>query len=209
MTHIDPFAPADSPQHPANWNRVAEERVEDTLANLYQWRRDHFAMASEAGQDIAPEELEDRHVRYGYLLDEYGAPEEQDNDPFVAQPVLLRRSVWHDLEDVEIDDWKRLFELHSTDDERDPAWVDRPMPDLSELKARDAVAAASAGQQSQEKAAAELPEVPKSTALKEEWVEFALAMERHNGAELSEEDVERISGMSVANLKAAYKPKDA
>jgi hypothetical protein len=219
VTHIDPFAPADSPLHPANVGRdIIAPRgmeqavtVDDQAADLYQWRRDHFVPASEAGQDVAPEELEDRHVRYGYLLEEYGAPDEQeDGADFVAQPLLLRRSVWTDLEDTEIDEWKRLFELHATDDERDPAWVDRPLPTLDELQARDRAhqAAAQAAEDSSV-SKPEPPAAPKATALKEEWVQYALAVEAHWGNNLTDAERDHVAGMTVAALKAAYKPKDA
>lgn len=214
MIHIDPFAPGDSPQHPANW-RTADKGErnahEDALANVYQWRRDHFSTVAEADQDVAPEELEDRQIRYHYLLDEYGDRHEQDNDPFVSQPVLLRRSVWSDLEDAEIDEWKKLFEQHSTDDERDPMWVDRSLPDLHELRARAQVTAASQAatatsepvEEVEEQAApdnAELPPAPRATALKEEWVEYALRRD-------PELTVEQANAMTIADLKAQYKPK--
>lgn len=208
MTHIDPFAPGDSPQHPAHW-QAPNPAIEDALANVYQWRRDHFSTAAEADQDVAPEVLEDRQIRYHYLLDEYGDRQEQDNDPFVSQPVLLRRSVWVDLEDAEIDEWKELFEQHSTDDERDPMWVDRSLPDLHELRARAQVTAASQGASTatpepvEEETAsdtAELPPAPRATALKEEWVEYALLRDRELTAE-------QANAMTIADLKAQYKPK--
>lgn len=225
--HIDPFAPGDSPQHPANWlpdvvaprGHEVSQRIEDAAANLYQWRRDHFASAAEAEQAISPEELEDRHVRYSYLFDEYGdnadigdmadVPE----DAFTPQPALLRRSVWHDLEDTEIDDWKRLFELHATDDERDPAWVDKPLPDLAELRSRARAADLGTASPEQEEpqgaqdgpvheSTPDWPEVPKSTALKEDWVRYALEVAQFRGEELSEEDANKLS---VAAIKQAYK----
>lgn len=214
MTHIDPFAPGDSPQHPANWCTAGKDErdsQEDALANAYQWRRDHFTMAAEADQDVAPEELEDRQVRYDYLLDEYGDQQEQANDPFVPQPILLRRSVWVDLEDAEIDEWKELFEQHSTDDERDPMWVDCPLPDLHELRARAQATAASQAasttlepiEEVEEQAAPEdvdLPPAPRATALKEEWVEYALLRDQELTAE-------QANAMTIADLKAQYKPK--
>lgn len=214
MIHIDPFAPGDSPQHPANWRAASKSErdlQEDALANAYQWRRDHFSTTTEANQDVAPEELEDRQIRYDYLLSEYATAAEMDNDPFVPQPVLLRRSVWLDLEDVEIDEWKELFEQHSTDDERDPMWVDRPLPDLHELRARAQVTAASQAadttpestEEPQEQAApdgAELPPAPRATALKEEWVEYALLRDPKLTAD-------QANAMTIADLKAQYKPK--
>lgn len=211
MTHIDPFAPGDSPQHPSNWVEVPPAlSVEDAIANTYQWRRDHFAMGAEAGVYIAPEELEQRHVRYGEYLSEYGDPYEQrDDSEFVPLPALLRREIYVDLDDEEIDEWKALFEQHATEDESDPSWVEGSLPDLAELRARDNVARLSAG--AAEKVQGDgtpVPEMflapPRSNALKEEWVDYALAVDKARGGTLTPE---QAATMSIADLKAAYKPQ--
>lgn len=208
MTHIDPFAPGDSPQHPANWGKAPT--IEDALADLYQWQRDHLTMASEANADVAPEVLKDRHARHGEYLDRYGDPYEQQLDSeFVSMPALLRREAYADLDDDEVEEWNELFARHATDEERDPLWVEGSLPDLVELRARaDADAAAAAlvenDTEAQDAAAEELPPAPRSTALKEEWVEFALAVDKVRGGTLTPE---QANAMSIADLKAAYKPQ--
>lgn len=227
MTHIDPFAAGDSPQHPANWVDEPSQRVQDSLANLYQWRRDHFATASEADADLSADELEARHVRHGDYLDAFGLPDERTPDSdFIPMPELLRRAVFDELDSEEqIAEWKQLFELHSTDDERDPAWVEEALPDLDELRARakvtelsatggvpipqaspeQAEAVATASEEAgQTQVAIELPSTPKSNALKEEWVEYALAVSKARGEGLTPEQAE---AMTTADLKAAYKPQ--
>lgn len=202
MTHIDPFAPGDSPQHPANWGKgPAALSVQDAIADTYQWRRDHLTMRGEADQDVAPEELEERHERYGSYLEAYGAPgEDLPESEFVAFPVLLRREVLAVVGPEGAVEWEALFEQHSTDDERDPLWVEDVLPDLAELRARAAVAAASAAPPTTE----EIPAPPKGNALKEEWVEYALAVEKARGGALTFEEAD---AMTVADLKAAYKPQ--
>jgi hypothetical protein len=213
VTHIDPFAPGDSPQHPANWVDEPSQRVQDALANLYQWRRDHFARASEADADLSADELEARHERHADYLEAFGLPDERTPDAdFIPMPELLRRAIFDELDSEEqIAEWKQLFELHSTDDERDPAWVEEILPDLDELRARAQVAElSSAAARIEEQAPptteapAELPSAPKSNALKEEWVEYALAVSKARGEDLTPEQAET---MTTAELKAAYKPQ--
>jgi hypothetical protein len=202
-THIDPFAPGDSPQHPANWVDEGSQRGADALADLYQWRRDHFARATEADVDIDADELERRHVRHAEYLDVFGSPDEKNPDAeFISLPVLLLRAEYTELDDEEIDEWKELFEQHATDDERDPVWVEGALPDLAELRARADVAAASAAVEPSN--VEELPAAPKGNALKEEWVEYALAVSKARGDGLT---FEQADAMTVADLKAAYKPK--
>lgn len=220
MTHIDPFAPGDSPQHPANWNKtqrveVAVRSVEDMQADLYQWRRDHFATASEADADISREELQERHERYDRYFDEFAADDERADDAeFVPFPVLLRRAAVSEIEAFE-GEWNELFEQHATGDERDPLWVEGFLPSLDELRARAVVTGLSAGAQAPTVAPADIttagtpvPEIlltaPKGNALKEEWVEYALAVEKARGGELTDQEAER---MTIADLKAAYKPQ--
>lgn len=206
-THIDPFAPGDSPQHPANWTpEPVALSVQDAIADMYQWRRDHLAMATEANADIPADELEGRHERYGDYLEEHGLDDEGLPDtPFVPFPELLRRAVFTDegLDDEQVDEWKALFEQHSTDDERDPAWVEGVLPGLDELRARATVAEASA-RAAEQTAPQEMPTAPKGNALKEDWVEYALAVSKLRGEDLTEVEAE---AMSVSALKAAYKPQ--
>lgn len=215
MTHIDPFAPGDSPQHPANWGKVAvaPRSLEDTLADICQWQRDHFAMASEADADIEREELQQRHERYDEYFDEYGTEDEdyKRGGEFLPFPELLRRAVFADLDDEEIDEWKALFEQHSTDDERDPLWVEDVLPELPELQARARVTDLSgstieAAEEPQDGKAApeDLPAVPKGNALKEDWVEYALAVDKARGGTLT---FEQADAMTKDELKAAYKPQ--
>lgn len=213
MTHIDPFAPGDSPQHPANWAQEVTERVQNSLADIYQWRRDHFAMASEVDADIPEEELAGRHERFDEYFDEYATDDERaEQAEFVSFPALLRRAVFADLDDEEIDEWKVLFEQHSTEDERDPMWVEGVLPDLPELRARADVARTSAVSvivaadvtQAGTPVPEELLTAPKGNALKEEWVEYALAVSRARGEALT---FEQADAMTVADLKAAYKPQ--
>lgn len=208
MTHIDPFAPGDSPQHPANWGKAPT--IEDALADLYQWQRDHLTMASEANADVAPEVLKDRHARHGEYLDRYGDPyERQPDSEFVSMPALLRREVFADLDDDEVDEWNELFSQHGTEDENDPAWVEGNLPDLAELRARDDVvrASAEAAEKAQEDGTP-VPEMllspPRSNALKEEWVDYALAVDKARGGTLTPE---QANAMSIADLKATYKPQ--
>jgi hypothetical protein len=207
VTHIDPFAPGDSPQHPANWtSEPVALSVEDAIANTYQWRRDHFAMLTEADVDISAEELEDRHERYGEYLSEFGSGDEQREDTeFVPMPALLRRAVLADHAEDQRDEWESLFGQHATDDERDPMWVEGTLPYLAELRAReDVVRASAAPPTTEEPTADDLPPAPKATALKEEWVEYALTVAKARGEELT---FEQADAMTVANLKAAYKPQ--
>lgn len=209
MTHIDPFAPGDSPQHPANWVQETADRVQNWLADIYQWRRDHFATASEVDADIPEEELAARHERFDEYFDEYATDDERDEQAgFVSFPELLRRAVFADLDGEEIDEWKALFEQHSTEDERDPMWVRGTLPDLPELRARAQVAdppiAAQTSAPVLEEVPEEVPAVPKGNALKEEWVEYALAVDKARGGTLTPM---LADGMTVADLKAAYKPQ--
>lgn len=220
MTHIDPFAPGDSPQHPANWSKaqggdVAGRSIDDHLADLYQWQRDHFAMVSEADVDIPREELQERHERYDlYFADHATDAEREEGAEFVPFPVLARRAAVFEIEAFE-DEWSELFEQHATGDERDPLWVEGFLPSLDELRARAAVTGLSAGAQAPMVAPADVttagtpvPEIlltaPKGNALKEEWVEYALAVEKARGGELTDQEAER---MTIADLKAAYKPQ--
>lgn len=206
MTNIDPFAPGDSPQHPSNQPSAARPvdespYVQDAVADIYQWQRDHFTAATEADADLSPERLQERHERYAEYLDLHGSPDE--NGPsaeFIPFPVLMRRAVLAEHDDDQHDEWKQLFEQHATDDERDPMWIEGLLPDLGELHARASVVAASAAPQAQE----ELPAAPRASALKEEWVEYALAVEKARGGELT---AEQADAMTVADLKAAYKPQ--
>lgn len=204
MTHIDPFAPGDSPQHPANWvGEGVDERVQDNAADLYQWRRDHFAMSSEADADLSGEELERRHERYDQYFDEFATDAEREEAAeFVAFPALLRRAAVDEIEAF-ADEWRELFEQHATDDERDPMWVEGFLPSLDELRARASVAQASESDASGDNEV-ELPAPPKSNALKEEWVEYALKVAELRGEALT---FEQADAMTTADLKAAYKPK--
>lgn len=212
MTHIDPFAPGDSPQHPANWVDPCMLSVQNAIADTYQWRRDHFAMASESDRDIAPEELEERHERYASYLEAYGAPEEASPDSdFVPLPVLLRREVFSNMDDEQMDEWKQLFEEHATDDERDPQWVEDVLPDLDELQTRASVSEKPetvTAPADQTQTGTPVPEIlltaPKGNALKEEWVEYALAVEKARGGTLT---FEQADAMTKDELKAAYKPQ--
>jgi len=203
VTHIDPFAPGNSPQHPANWGKeqradVAVKSVEDMQADLYQWRRDHLTMASEAGQDVDPEVLEERHDRYSEYLADFGSPDEREESAeFVSFPALLRRAVLAEHDDDQHDEWIALFEQFATDDERDPMWVEKILPDLGELHARAAAEAAS-------KQTAELPPAPKGNALKEDWVEYAVEVSKLLGDPITAEEA---NAMNAADLKAKYKPK--
>lgn len=202
QTHIDPFAPGDSPQHPANWGKLP---VEDATENLFQWRRDNLVAATEADAELSAEELADRHERHADYLDEFGSPEErEDGAEFVPLPVLLRRAVYAELDEEQIDEWKALFELHSTDDERDDKWVEEVLPDLDELRARATVADLSARAAAEPTAPQELPVPPKGNALKEDWIEYALAVAKARGEELT---AEQADALTVADLKARYKPQ--
>lgn len=196
--NIDPFAPGDSLQHPSHWHDGPPLSVEDTIANTYQWRRDHFAMASEAGQGIPEEVLEERHERHADYLEEFGTPDERrEGSEFVSLPALLLREARSQLQDDDaIDEWDELYERYATDVERDPMWVEGVLPSLDELRSRAAAATS--------QTTPELPGVPKSNALKEEWVEYALAVEKARGGDLTDE---QANAMSIADLKAAYKPK--
>lgn len=206
--NIDPFAPGDSPQHPANWRPEQDVAsapvpdVADQLANIYQWQRDHLTRASESDVDIAPEELQERHERYDDYADEYLSEDEdyRQGGEFVSFPAMLRRAVFADLDEEGIAEWKELFEQHATEDERDPMWVEEVLPDLNELRQRATPPTTS------EPVEPELPPVPKATALKEEWVEYARAVAKARGEKLT---AKQADGMTVAALKAAYKPKDA
>lgn len=218
QTHIDPFAPGDSPQHPANWRpEEPDQRVADTLANMHEWLRDHYAMASEADRDIPLEELQARHERHDQYLADFGSPEEGLADaPHVPMPVLMRRAVFSFLGDIdEVKEWEQLFEQHSTADERDPMWVEGFLPSLDELRARARVTELSTAAQEPVTAPADVavagtpvPEVlltaPKANALKEDWVEYGQAVEKARGGERTAAEIE---SMSVADLKAAYKPQ--
>lgn len=199
MTHIDPFAPGDSPQHPSNWTADVSPRVENANADIYQWRRDHFTMTSEADLDVTPETLQERHERYDPYFDEHATDDEREEEAdFVPFPVLLRRAVLKEIEAFE-DEWTELFDEHATDDERDPMWVDGVLPDLAELRARANIAEASRNATADER-----PPAPKSNALKEEWVEYALAVAKQRGEALT---FEQADAMTTSDLKAAYKPQ--
>lgn len=207
MTWIDPFAPGGSLQHPSHWHDGPPANVEDAAADMYQWQRDHFAMASEADEDIPHEVLQERHVRYEEYLREYGSPDEQRDDAeFVSFSTLLRRAVLAGHDDDQHGEWSALFEQHATAEERDPLWVEGTLPDLVELHARASAANASAGgTQGDGTPAPEAPLTPpRSNALKEEWVDYALLVDKARGGTLTPE---QASAMSIGDLKAAYKPQ--
>ena len=76
MTHIDPFAPADSPQHPANWGSVdSEEQAPAPVDIAPRWvvLPDSPVHESDADKD---KELDHRWEQYDKLLRDFGTDEE-------------------------------------------------------------------------------------------------------------------------------------
>lgn len=76
MNHVDPFAPADSPQHPANWTQQGEEEpVQPTPTEaMPRW----ISLPDEPVLSDNPDAAvigDRRWEEYNTLLEQYGSPE--------------------------------------------------------------------------------------------------------------------------------------
>jgi hypothetical protein len=76
MTHIDPFAPADSPQHPSNY-------LADTRPMMDQYSADDMSPTLYAidgapllNHDTFEDDVEAREVEYAALIKHYGTVEQ-------------------------------------------------------------------------------------------------------------------------------------
>lgn len=114
MTYVDPFAPADSPHHPANAGKPSRERgqipepdltEEEHAALLELWPLvlGTFGTEEEQGREFDPwlgEELLERRPEYKALLAEFGtegeraetvlADDEEDEDVYADDAPTLR-----------------------------------------------------------------------------------------------------------------------
>ena len=70
MTHIDPFAPADSPQHPRNWTATQYPADLDATPPLVALPGDP--------ESVDTDDIDDRWAEYGQLLVEHGTPAQAD-----------------------------------------------------------------------------------------------------------------------------------
>lgn len=92
MTFVDPFAPYDSPHHPANAGKQVRPRGEipdpdlsqadlQYLADLWPFMLNTFGLEEEQGREFDPwlgEELIGRRAEYRDLLERFGTDEELD-----------------------------------------------------------------------------------------------------------------------------------
>lgn len=203
MTHIDPFAPGDSPQHPSNFRQDVKHwpAMPASDARKYEGWWNRYATEPERSEDVqypTPfEEMQRRNEEYEDLFELFATPEEREEGAeFVPQPVLLRRTVDADLpEEADRLEWAQLFETHATDAERDQYWVDAGYPELETLRARRDEATE---QQELIEALAE----PKSSASKDEVATWAVRVAESRGETLSYEDA--FNNFTIKELRETY-----
>ena len=192
MTHIDPFAPGDSPQHPANFGTAAARPEPNPYADLFH----QYATEPERERGIDDGErptfevLNERDERYTEWLEDWGV-DADDTSGYVGMTTLLRREALAELDEDEQGEWQDLFNSHGTEEEKDAHWYGDVYPSLEELRGRV-------------EGVEPLPDMPKSNALKEDWVEYALAVEKARGWE---RDEDQVRSMKLADLHATYKPQ--
>lgn len=101
MTHIDPFAPADSPQHPANWRPVAlypplPPVIVDFAPALIALMGDPISAPHDDASTAEVNDILDRRwERYDELTRQFGTPEDVEilDKPQAEWPEGMRTLV--------------------------------------------------------------------------------------------------------------------
>lgn len=108
MTHIDPFAPGDSPQHPANFGKQSEELVPMESEEVIRYRELLAQFGTPEEKLLALDENLDSLVDAGGQLPTIEELEERAEDGSV---YVLRLSLFGTEEERARDDWS-FWELH-------------------------------------------------------------------------------------------------
>jgi hypothetical protein len=171
VTHIDPFAPADSPQHPANFGRTGfrpeppTETEEFDLVTHSTWWSPDTDTVEEYAELFRAHATEEERVQH------------EDGADWEAYPELselrARRDAAEDQTDPE--EAQRLHLANYYPEEGD----DANPPSLARLRARATLAR------------------PGSSANKAEWVQYALTI-RHD---LSPEQADALTVAAIKELK--------
>lgn len=171
MTHIDPFAPADSPQHPANYGRTGfrpepptEAEAFDIVTDAAWWNPDTDTV-EEYAELFAAHATEEERVQHEDGADEEAYPE--------LAELRTRRDAAQEPADPE--ESQRLHLADHFPEEGD----DANAPSLAQLRARATLAR------------------PGSSANKAEWVQYALTI-RHD---LSPEGADTLTVAALKELK--------
>lgn len=171
MTHIDPFAPADSPRHPANFDRGAlrpnpPEPAEefDFVTGLPWWNPDADTV-EEYAELFAAHAYDDERRWHEGGNDEAGYPE--------LSELRERRDEPQGPADAELAQRLHLANHYAEEGDGDDA------PSLAQLRERASLAR------------------PGSGANKPEWVAYALTI-RHD---LSPEDAEALTVAALKELE--------
>lgn len=171
MTHIDPFAPADSPQHPANYGRSGfrpepptEAEEFDLVTDAAWWNPDTDTVEEYAELFRAYATEEERSWHEGDV-DEDAYPELSD--------LRARRDAAQ--EELDPEEAQRAHLANYYPEEGDEAEA----PSLAKLRARATLAR------------------PATSANKAEWVRYALTIR----ADLSPEDAEAMKVADLKELR--------
>lgn len=175
MTHVDPFAPGDSPQHPANHGRDAQPEQPhefEHVTDAFWW--------NQGGEDDDLDEYAELFTEYA-TDDEralHGAHREPDEYP-VTEELRARRAAAEatsEAEQQEQTDPDEMLRQHLANYYGEDADADKP-PTLATLRARAALAR------------------PATSARKPEWKAYALTIR-------PELDDQAAEDMTVSDLQA-------
>lgn len=171
MTHIDPFAPADSPQHPRNHGRTGfrpeppDVAEEFDLVTEADWWNPDADTPEEYAELFRAHATEEERVQHEDGADWEAYPE--------ADELRARRDAAQQPADPEEAQRAHLAEHYAEEGD------DANAPSLAQLRARATLAR------------------PGSSANKAEWVQYALTI-RHD---LSPEDAEALTIAAIKELK--------
>ena len=171
MTHIDPFAPADSPQHPRNFGRTGFRPEPPTEAEAFDpvtdagWWNPNTDTVKEYAELFAAHATEEERAAHEAGYDEDAYPEMSE----------LRARGDAAQEPADPEESQRLHLANYYPEEGD----DANAPSLAQLQARATLAR------------------PGSSANKAEWVQYALTI-RHD---LSPEDADALTVAALKELK--------
>jgi hypothetical protein len=173
VTHIDPFAPADSPQHPRNFGRTGFRPEPPTEAEEF----DHVTDAYWWGTEGAPNDVEEYATLFrAHATEDERALHAAHRDPDEYPPLdELRARRDEAQEPADPEESQRLHLANYYPEEGD----DANAPSLAQLQARATLAR------------------PGSSANKAEWVQYALTI-RHD---LSPEDADALTVAALKELK--------
>jgi hypothetical protein len=217
-THIDPFAPGDSPQHPANWSGdvihwpampASDARKYEAWWNLYATVHER----TEPRWATPFEEMMARHDRYTNWMAELGSTEDVERfDLWLTQigttagldvaglppmTTLLRRGALSTLDAEQSVEWEALFATYATAEESEPYWYGEAYPGLDALRERRDAATA------EEQLSEELAEPP-ANAIKADVAEWAVRVAASRDEQLSYADA---MTMTIKDLREKYAPK--